>query len=346
MILLSAGESRDLDRLSRDVYGVASYSLMTRAGEAVAEALVRRFPDSLSRGVLVVCGKGNNGGDGFCAGRRLLEMGVKVDAALLGKPEDLKGDANRAHRDYHAAGGRGRPVVSGSDVAKSFCSPPGAVIDAIFGTGLNAQVRGVASAAIDAVNHANAPVVAVDIASGINSDTGAVMGAAVRASLTVTFGFAKYGHVSYPGAEYCGDLEIAEVGFAPHALDDIAARGRLLEAADVRRFIHSRVANSHKGMYGHSLVIAGSRGKSGAALLASRGALRMGAGLVTAAIPECVAHLVAAGQAELMTEPIADRDGHFDGRRAVAALGPLIEGKDALVVGPGIGLGDDTKVLM
>lgn len=346
MILLSAAQSRELDRLSRDVYGIASYSLMTRAGEAVAEALVRRFPDALAGGVLVVCGKGNNGGDGFVAGRRLIEMGVKVDALLLGKPADLKGDAGRAHRDYHAAGGRGRPASSESDVAKAFGSPPGAVIDAIFGTGLNAGVKGVARAAIDAINRCNRPVVAVDIASGINADTGAMMGAAVRASLTVTFGFAKYGHISYPGPEHCGDLEIAEIGFATRAIDDIAPRGRLLEAPDVRSLIRARDVNSHKGMYGHPLVIAGSRGKSGAALLASRGALRIGAGLVTAAIPECVAAVVAAGQAELMTEPIPDRDGHFDARRASAALASLIDGKDALIVGPGMGLSDGTKDLI
>ncbi|MGH7948949.1 MAG: NAD(P)H-hydrate epimerase, partial [Candidatus Binataceae bacterium] len=247
MILLSAAESRELDRLSRDAHGISSYSLMTRAGEAVAEVLVRRFPDALAGGVLVICGKGNNGGDGFVAARRLIEMGVKVEALLLAKPTDLKGDADRAHREYHAAGGAGRPALSESDVAKAFGSPPGAVIDAIFGTGLNADVKGVARTAIDMIERSNRPVVAVDIVSGINSDTGAVMGAAVHAALTVTFGFAKYGHVSYPGADYCGELEIADVGFAPHALADIAARGRLLEAADVRRFIHSRVANSHKG---------------------------------------------------------------------------------------------------
>jgi NAD(P)H-hydrate epimerase len=120
----------------------------------------------------------------------------------------------------------------------------------------------------------------------------------------------------------------------------------LLEAPEVRSLIRARDVNSHKGMYGHPLVIAGSRGKSGAALLASRGALRMGAGLVTAAIPECVAAVVAAGQAELMTEPIPDRDGHFDARRASAALASLIDGKDALIVGPGMGLSDGTKDLI
>jgi NAD(P)H-hydrate epimerase len=346
VILLSADQSRELDRLSRDVYGIDSYSLMTRAGEAVAESLVRRFPESLSAGVLVVAGRGNNGGDGFVAARRLLEMGVAAHALLLGKPSELKGDAARAHQDYHAAGGRGRPILSSSDLAGAFAAPPGAVIDAIFGTGLNADVAGVARAAIESINALHRPVVAVDIASGVNSDTGAVMGIAVRASLTVTFGYAKFGHASYPGAEHCGALEIADIGFAARALDDIAPRGRLLEPDDVRSLIRARPLNSHKGMFGHPLVIAGGRGKAGAALLTSRGALRMGAGLVTAAIPDCVAPIVAAGQAELMTEPVPDRDGHFDALRAPDALRALIDGKDALVVGPGIGMSDDAKQLV
>ena len=126
------------------------------------------------------------------------------------------------------------------------------------------RLKGSPRRAIEAINHAGAPVVAVDIASGVNSDTGAVMGAAVRAALTVTFGFAKFGHVSYPGAELCGELEIAEIGFAPAAIGEIAPRGRFFDAAEARPYLRSRPQNSHKGNYGHVMVIAGSRGKSGA----------------------------------------------------------------------------------
>ncbi len=185
----------------------------------------------------------------------------------------------------------------------------------MFGTGLNAEVSGLPRLAIELVNSLGVPVVAVDIASGVNSDTGAVMGAAVNASLTVTFGFAKFGHVSYPGAAHCGELRVAEIGFASAAIDDIAPAGLFLEAGDVRQWLKQRSIDSHKGLYGHVMIIAGSRGKAGAALLASRGALRIGAGLVTAAIPASVADIVASGQAELMTEPVADRDGRFDGKQ-------------------------------
>ncbi len=265
---------------------------------------------------------------------------------LLGHRRDLKGDAARACDEFAAHGGAIAEVGDERDLAAAFDSRAGIIIDAIFGTGLNAEVTGLPRRAIELIGDTHAATVAVDIASGVNSDTGAIMGAAAAASLTVTFGLPKFGHVSYPGAEFCGDLEVADIGFAPQAGDEIAPRGRLLERDDVKPLLHPRVANSHKGLYGHVLVVAASVGKAGAALLASRGALRMGAGLVTAAIPESVLTAVAAGQAELMTEPAPERDGHFDARATIHRLASLVDGKDALVVGPGIGLSDDTKHLV
>ncbi len=319
MILLNAAESRELDRISQQKYGIPSYLLMTRAGEAVADALVERFPEAATD-ALVVAGRGNNGGDGFVAARRLIQDGFGVRAVLLGHAADLKGDAARAYAEFRASGGKVIEASGESSLEAALGKRPSAVIDAIFGTGLNAEVKGGPRRAIEMVNSFAVPAIAVDIASGVNSDTGAVMGAAIRASLTVTFGFAKFGHVSYPGAGQCGELRIVDIGFAARAIEEIAPRGRFLERDDVRHLIRMRPANSHKGMYGHPLVIAGGRGKSGAVLLASRAALRAGAGLVTAAVPESIQPIVAAGQAELMTEPIADRDGHFDGAHAPDAL--------------------------
>ena len=346
MKLLSAAESRELDRLSQEKYGVASYALMTRAGQAVAAAVMRRWRHAVHHGVVVVAGKGNNGGDGMVAARALMAEQVPVRAILLVRASALKGDAARAHAEFVKAGGTVVEAAGEAELDGAMGARTGVIVDAIFGTGLNAEVTGLARHAIEAMNHAGAPVLAIDIASGANSDSGAVMGAAVRAALTVTFGFAKFGHVSYPGAELCGELEIAEIGFAPAAVGEIAPRGKYFDAAEARPYLRSRPQNSHKGNYGHVMVIAGSRGKSGAAVLASRGALRMGAGLVTAAIPEAIGAIVAAGQAELMTEPIADRDGHFDGQHAPRVLAKLVEGKDALSVGPGIGQSDDTRALM
>jgi hydroxyethylthiazole kinase-like uncharacterized protein yjeF len=346
MILLTAEESRKLDRLSQQKYGVDSYSLMTRAGEAVAGTLVARMPQAARAGVLVVAGKGNNGGDGLVAARRLHQGGVPVRVALLAWGSDLKGDAARAHDEFVAAGGTIIQAPDSSDLEAAMGERPGVIIDAIFGTGLNAPVRGTAARAIEIVNQLGVPLVAVDIASGVNSDTGAIMGAAIRASLTVTFGYAKYGHVSYPGAEFCGDLSVAEIGFAPRAIGDVAPRGRFVDSDDARPMLHPRAENTHKGNFGHPIVIAGSRGKSGAVLLAARGALRMGAGLVTAAVPDSIQPVVAAGQAELMTEPVAERDGHFAGAPAAGALAHLLAGKNSIVFGPGVGVNEDTRELI
>ncbi len=346
MILLRAAESRELDRLSQERYRVDSPALMTRAGEAVADKLLEHFPAAARAGVLTVCGKGNNGGDAMVAARRLGQRGVKVRVALVGSAGDLKGDALRAHDELARAGGVIVQTPGESDLEAAYGKRPGAIVDGIFGTGLNAPVRGVACAAIERMNALGAPIVAIDIASGVDSDSGAIMGVAARAALTVTFGYAKFGHVSYPGAEHCGELEIAEIGFASEAIGEIAPRGRFYQAADARAHLKPRAIDANKGNFGHPIIIAGSRGKSGAAILASRAALRSGAGLVTAAIPESIQAIVASAQAELMTEAIAEREGHFAGAAAAATLAHLLAGKSAIVFGPGAGMNDDTKDLL
>jgi ADP-dependent NAD(P)H-hydrate dehydratase / NAD(P)H-hydrate epimerase len=352
MILLSAAESRELDRLSQADYGIPSYTLMERAGQTVAAAVMREFRQAAREGVLIVVGKGNNGGDGLVAARSLAQRGIAAHVILLARAADLKGDAARAYVDFAGvtAGASGpslNEVAKEEDAATALRRHRhGVVIDAIFGTGLNAEVKGIAGAAIEAMNASAKPIVAVDIASGVNADTGALMGIAIKAARTVTFGYAKYGHLSYPGAELAGALEIADIGFAAEAITRIAPRGRYVERGEAAPLIPRRAMNSHKGTYGHPLIIAGGRGKAGAALIAARGALRIGAGLVTAAIPEEVAAIVASGQIELMTEPMPDRDGHWGGAPALERLGALIDGKDSIIVGPGLGLSAETIALL
>src|SRR5215469_10531450 len=171
MILLTASESRELDRLSQDKFGIDSYALMTRAGDAVAEAVIDRYPSCTRDGVLIVAGKGNNGGDGLVAARRLLQAGVLARVVLLAWGSDLKGDASRAHDEFVAARGVIVQAPDEADLEAAFGDVKGIIIDAIFGTGLNAEVRGTARHAIEMINSRSAPVVAVDIASGVSSDT-------------------------------------------------------------------------------------------------------------------------------------------------------------------------------
>jgi NAD(P)H-hydrate epimerase len=346
MIILNSREARELDRISQSRYGIESYALMTRAGECVADATMRLFAERAKNGVLAVAGKGNNGGDAIVAARRLLTSGVAIRTVILARAGELRGDAMRAYADFVGAGGQVREAVDEGEIGAAIDECTGVIIDGIFGTGLNAEVRGLARSAIEAINASKAAVVAVDIASGVDTNTGAILGCAVRADLTVTFGYAKFGHVSFPGAANCGELRIFDIGFAPQAIDEIAPRGRMLTLDEVRPMFKPRAPDAHKGNFGHTMIVAGSVGKSGAAVLAARAALRAGAGLVTLAVPASIQAVVASSQAEMMTEPIADRDGRFDGARAPAALEALCVGKTSLVVGPGIGATDDSAALI
>src|SRR5208282_6289145 len=190
MILLNAAESRELDRISQQKYGISSYLLMTRAGEAVADALVERFPEAITD-VLVVVGRGNNGGDGFVAARRLIQDGFAVRAVLLGRAADLKGDAARAYAEFRASGGKVIEASGESSLDAAMGKRPSAVIDAIFGTGLNAEVKDKPRRAIEILNSFAVPAIAVDIASGVNSDTGAVMGRAIRRVADLRYRFRR-----------------------------------------------------------------------------------------------------------------------------------------------------------
>lgn len=347
MRLLNADESRRLDQLSHDKYGISFWSLMSNAGAGVAQALLERWPRARqagASGIVVVAGRGNNGGDGLVAARALYEQGLRPRVLLLGQTQALAKDAARASRELTGAGAQIEEIQSEEALRRSF-GTPGWIIDAIFGTGLNAPVTGLPAAAVALINGSDACRVAVDIPSGINADTGAVMGVAVRAALTVTFGLAKYGHVSYPGADYSGQLKIIDIGFAAEAMAEIGSGGCFVERAEVAPLLVPRPAYSHKGNYGHPLIIAGGWGKSGAALLAGRGALRIGAGLVTVATARTVAPIVAAGQAELMTEALPDLDGHL-AAGAVDSLRALMPLHNAIVVGPGIGVSADTQAIL
>src|SRR3989442_9439 len=252
-------------------HGTPGHVLMERAGAGAALVLRERL--RRPRGpVVVVCGRGNNGGAGFVVARHLRRARVPVEVWLAARPEEVWGDAAR----MRAAGGRGRGGV------RAFAAPAdvealarrlaraAAVVDALFGTGLNAPVAGVAAAVIAAINACGAPVLAVDIASGLSADTGAPLGAAVRATVTATFGYPKVGQLMYPGVEHTGLLAVVDIGIPREALAAVAPGTVLLESEEVGAQLPPRRRDAHKGDFGHVLVIAGSRGKTGAALLAAQ----------------------------------------------------------------------------
>lgn len=341
MLLVTAAEMRRLDQLTI-ASGTPGKVLMERAGRGAAAALLAQVPAIRRRGrrVLVVAGKGNNGGDGFVMARLLRRRHLRAEVTLLGTVAAVGGDAAHALQAYRRARG---PLVEISDrpgleTLRERIAAADVVVDAIFGTGLDKPVAGLHAAAIELINAGAAPVFAVDMPSGLNADTGRPMGTAVRAAATATFGFAKIGQVLEPGVQHCGVLSVIEIGLDADAIAAHPPRATLLDDCAVGRLVPVRAGDAHKGDCGHVLVVAGSFGKTGAAQLASRAAARAGAGLVTLVGPRSLHAVYAAGALETMTDVLPDDDGHI--RFDPASLERLLAGKTAVVIGPGIGTHD------
>lgn len=273
--------------------GISGERLMEAAGRAVAEVIQARFS---RRGVLVLCGPGNNGGDGFVAARYLREAGWPVRAALLGERSKLKGDAAlNAERWGEAVETLSPACIDGA----------GVVVDALFGAGLARALDGTAKLVVEALNQRRLPVVAIDMPSGVHGDTGAIMGAAPEAVLTVTFFRKKPGHLLLPGRLFCGETVVADIGIPAAVLDEIAPATFVNDPALWLGAYRWPTLLDHKYRRGHVLVVAGAR-MTGAAKLASSGALRAGAGLVTVASPPQAEPIFQSAMAGLLTEPFAD----------------------------------------
>ncbi|MGH7827146.1 MAG: NAD(P)H-hydrate dehydratase [Candidatus Binatia bacterium] len=344
MIVVTAEEMRQLDRLTIQKYGVPSLTLMEQAGEAVTQAILDRFRQALKKGVLVVAGKGNNGGDGFVIARTLTKKRIPCEVALLAKRDELSPDAARNLGAYSKLKGKVTEVTGdGLGILSQRMSRKGLLVDAILGTGVKNEVRGLYADAITLMNASGIPIVAVDIPSGLDTDTGAPLGVCIQAEMTVALGYPKIGQVIYPGINYCGDLVVADIGIDPRATEEVAPKTELLGREEVRRLVPARQPDTHKGTYGHLLVVAGSRGKTGAAILACRAAMRAGAGLVTLAAPGSLNDILASSLVEVMTEPLNENASGEMESLSDDEWGGLLERKDAMLFGPGMGVSDSTR---
>ncbi|MCG6919962.1 MAG: NAD(P)H-hydrate dehydratase [Acidobacteria bacterium] len=345
--VLTADEMRRADRVTIDEIGLPGAVLMENAGAAVAASIRERFPDA--RRIVVLCGKGNNGGDGFVVARRLRSSGA--EALLLGRKGDVKGHA-RIHLDAcERSGGAVREVVDPAAWAAALERVRAAdlLVDALLGTGLRSAPTGLAADAVAELGQrakAGVPVVSVDIPSGVGADGGALDAPAVPATLTVTFAAAKRGHVLPPACECAGDLVIADIGIPSETLAAVKPSLFLLEDADAAAAFPPRLPAAHKGDLGHLLVVAGSLGKTGAAILAAGGALRAGAGLVTVATPASCVSIVAGGRAEIMTEALPETPSGGVSGDAIDRLLALAGERDAVVLGPGLGQDPSTRALV
>jgi ADP-dependent NAD(P)H-hydrate dehydratase / NAD(P)H-hydrate epimerase len=344
MKIVTGEQMRRIDQLSQEM-GITTLELMENAGRAVAEAAAGMLPENTCAKITLICGKGNNGGDGLVAARLLKNQGFSVQVFLIAQGAELKG---APARNLQAARNAGVAIVECPDaeaVAEA-CSQADLVVDALLGTGVKGPVEGIAAAVINALNYAGSPILSVDIPSGVKADTGEIECLAVQASVTLTLGLLKWGLLFYPGRACAGRVLAADIGLPGKAIAAVAPFAESLGRAAVAELLPRREPDAHKGACGRVLVIAGSVGYTGAAALASLAALRMGAGLVTLAIPESLNDVMEMKLTEVITRPMPETPARSLAHAALFQLLALAEKSDAVIIGPGLSLQFETALLV
>ncbi len=341
MRILNAEQMREADRRTIKDIGIASLVLMENAGRQVVAAIESLYPDLGERRVAIVCGKGNNGGDGFVVARTLRQRRVDVSVFVIGKVTEIKGDARI---NLEILGRIGQNVVEVADETAwelhgAEITGHDLIIDAMFGIGLSAPLTGFYETVVADLNEGGVPIVSIDMPSGMSADTSDLIGAAIDATVTVALGAPKLPLVLPPAESKSGEVVVADIGIPADVFDQLEGpRIELLTREQMRPLIPARAVDAHKGDFGRVVVVAGSVGKAGAAVLCAQGAMRSGAGLVTVASPRSCQPTIAAHAVEYMTEGLDETpDGtvHFSAVAAVIGIDA-----DVIVAGPGLGRGE------
>lgn len=342
MRVLTAEEMREVDRRAIEELGIPGPVLMENAAVGVVDALAAQFPDA--RRVVVLAGPGNNGGDGLAVARHLDGRRYDCRSVLVLGRKPLAGDAALQHDILERAGMA--PLVLGPDDGPApvleACRSADLVVDALFGTGLGRPLAGHFAALVEGLATVDTPILAVDLPSGLDGSSWSVPGPHLRAVSTVTFAAPKVAHLLPPASEAVGELVVTDLGLPSGWVASAPGDLHLLESDELAGYLLPRPRTGHKGTFGHALVVAGGPGTSGAAVLAARGTLRGGAGLVTVAVPALLRETVDAGARESMTVGVGGAGAGRLDDTDLAGLGPLVEGKAALGVGPGLGLATAT----
>ena len=356
MKALTAAVMREVDRLTIERYGISGLQLMENAGGKAADAVWRVVAAREGVRVVVLCGRGNNGGDGFVVARKLREGKVPVQVVLFGKQDEVRGDAAANLSLWLQAGGKVETVAAETDWERLWpdVSSAHAIVDAMLGTGLKGPATGLIARAISDINNhsrgatATIPAftLAVDTPSGLSSDGETADGPVLAAHWTVTFTAPKIGQLTAPQAIACGVLEVVDIGSPRELIEEVGKSS--VRWANPREFASLplvRAADSHKGTFGHVLVVGGSTGKSGAAILAGYASLCSGAGLTTVASPDVVQPVIAAAHPEYMTEPLASTSHGSIAHTNLASgrLEKILPGKTVLAIGPGLGTDSETQ---
>ena len=348
MLVLSAREMAGLDEKTIHEAGIPGIVLMENAAQGAAAFFLRVVPDLVDRRIAVVAGSGNNAGDGFALARIYHSKGAQVNVVCLRSPLKLSGDALTNFKILEKIG---VPITVWEE-AQDFdaqwepVGKSGAIIDAMLGTGLKSEVKGLYREIIERINGLDVPVLAVDVPSGLDATTGLPLGAAVKATATAAFGFLKIGCLIERGAELVGQLEVIDIGIPPGLVRSAGIQRYWLTDKLLSSWIEPRHPMTHKGQAGHVCVLAGSLGKTGAAALVCLGAARAGAGLVTLFIPESLNPILEVKLTEAMTFPIAETAEKTPSSAAFHQMLHFLKGKQALAMGPGISTNEDTATLV
>ncbi len=345
--VVTAKQMQSLDRRAVAECGIPSLLLIEIAGAETTRELLAAFPQFPTPQVVVLCGRGNNGGDGFVVARRLLARGCPVRTILLARREEVQGDA-RVNLEILERMGAALVFATAAELpaVREALASADLVVDAMLGTGARGTARGLIAEAIGLVNRAGRPVVAVDIPSGLEADLPEAPGPAVRADLTVTFALPKPCLLLYPAAASAGRVRVTDIGIPRTLVAGAGVRLHLLETADVRAAFPPRDPAAHKGTFGHVLVLAGSVGKTGAAALCGLAAQRAGAGLVTLGTPRSVHDILEVKLTEVMTDPLPETEERTLALEGLDHILRLAEGKAAVAIGPGIGTHPSTQELV
>ncbi|MBP2665056.1 MAG: nnr [Firmicutes bacterium] len=344
MKIATAQEMRDIDKATMEWFGLPGVALMENAGRAVAEKAVSVLGEPRGKIVFIVCGGGNNGGDGFVAARWLHNCGVRVKLFLVSDRALIKGDALIHLETIVRMGVECFDFTEprGMEKARIGAAFADLVIDALLGTGFHGELSESYRESIEMMNGAGKKILSVDIPSGVSADTGMVREKAVQAFCTVTFGLPKPGLLLYPGAGCAGEVEVAPIGIPAELLTAATIRQTLITREQAIALSPRRSPDSHKGSFGHVLVMGGSRGMSGAAFLAAQGALRTGAGLVTVGVPACIGAVMEMKTTEAMTLELPETLNGGLGADAVKMMHDFSAHSSAVLLGPGLGRHADT----
>jgi len=345
--IISAAQMQALDRRTISEAHIPATILMEHAGSGVVSCLEPRFGPVRGKRVTVVCGKGNNGGDGFVVARLLHRRHANVRVLAMAPSSELSLAAATMYKQFVRRAGKSSVYPYSSKAqAQALFQDSDILIDALLGTGLSATVTGRYAEVIDGINETGRPVVAVDLPSGLHADTGTVLGRAIRATLTVTLGLPKLGLYQNDGIDLAGVVALVDIGIPPAYIDAVQSRTTLMTPHVVRTYLPKRQPSSHKGTFGHAGIIAGSVGKTGAAAMAARAALRVGAGLVTVAIPTSVNDVLEAKLLEAMTIPMPETKARTLARTAFDRLVAFMEARTAIAIGPGLSTHPETVELV